>query len=58
MKAADHGLTMANTYMDLVSNLSMKEDYPEVFHKDWPGDHWKLLVGLWVTNDVFFLCLV
>jgi len=52
MKAADHGLTMANTYMDLVSNLSMKEDYHEIFYKHWPGDEIPQEYRTW-ADDMF-----
>jgi hypothetical protein len=38
MKAADHGLAMTITYTDLVSNLSMKEDWHDIFFSKWPGD--------------------
>ena len=38
MKAADHGLAMTTTYTDLVSNLSVKEDWHDIFFSKWPGD--------------------
>ena len=38
MKAADHGLAMTTSYSDIVSNLSMKEDWHGIFFSKWPGD--------------------
>ena len=38
MKAADHGLAMTTSYSDIVNNLSMKEDWHNIFFSKWPDD--------------------
>jgi hypothetical protein len=51
MKAADHGLAMTITYTDLVSNLSMKEDWHDIFFFNRAKNGKDAGLQTWVDNQ-------